>query len=109
MHNISVMFAGENVAGAAHIRCQLVNFVEFPVDHRLTQFLVAQIPDDKIIGDRCRKLWKFQIHPADPKVFTFQPSYEMATNKAASSAHERRSHSLFPFSVAISELSAFSR
>ena len=50
VHDVGVVLAGEDVAGAAHVGGELIDLVEAPIDDGATERLVAQIADDEIIG-----------------------------------------------------------
>ena len=54
---------------------------------------------DKIVGGRFRKLWKFQVHPADPESLGSQTFHNVASDKATRPAHERRFHGPIPFKL----------
>ena len=67
MHHVGVMLAGKNIAGAAHIGGELIDFVEAAVDDSAAKALISQIADHEIIGFSLGKFLKFQVHAAHPE------------------------------------------
>jgi hypothetical protein len=71
MHDVRVMLSREYVSCAPHIGRQLVDFIKLAVNHRLAQFLIAQVADDKIVRFSFVKLRKFQVNTSNPEAFRF--------------------------------------
>ena len=92
MHHVGIVLAGEDVAGAAHVGGELIDFIEFPIDHRRADILLAQIADDEIIGLRLGEFRIFQVDAADPEAFAFQTLHHVAGDKAAGAANQCLSH-----------------
>src|SRR4051794_5378554 len=92
MHNIGIIVADEEVAGAAHIGGELVDFVKPAIDDGVAEIRVAQVADDEIIGLSFSELGKFQVDPTDPEAFMLQAARQMAANKPTSTADQGRPH-----------------
>jgi len=80
---IGVVLAGEDVAGAAHVGSQLINFIESLVDRAADVVGVTQIGDDEIIGLGFGVLIELQVDSAHPEAFPLQSFDQMAADKAA--------------------------
>lgn len=55
MHDVGIMFAGENVTRPAHVCSELVNFIKPAIDNLPADILITQIADNEIISRRIRK------------------------------------------------------
>ena len=67
MHHVGVVLAGENVAGAAHIGGELIDFVKPPIDHLSDKVRITKITDHEIIGLGFAEARKFEIAPRTQK------------------------------------------
>jgi hypothetical protein len=72
VHDVGVMLTGEDIAGAAHVRGQLIHLVEATIDDAATELGVAQVTDHEIIGLRLGVGVVFEIDAADPEAFALQ-------------------------------------
>jgi hypothetical protein len=52
MHDVGVMFASENIAGAAHVGRKLINLIETRIHDGSAKILIAKIADDEVVGFR---------------------------------------------------------
>jgi hypothetical protein len=87
MHDAGVVFAGKDIPGTAHIRRQLVDFID-PRNGGFHQIGVAKIAHDKLVRRRFGVLVAFDVYRPDPISFGLQPSYEMASDEAAGAIHQ---------------------
>ena len=92
MHHIRVVFAGEDVAGPAHVGGKLVDFIEAFIYDGATQILVAQIADDEVICLSFGVFVELQIHAADPEALPLQSLDKMAADKTAGAAYQCLPH-----------------
>ncbi len=108
MHDVGVMIAGEDVAGAAHVRGQLIDFVKAAVHRRAAIDRIAQVGGNEIVGFGRRKIREFQVNGADPETFAFQPLDQVRTDKPTATANQRRLHllALVVFSTAADQADA---
>jgi hypothetical protein len=83
MHDIGIMLSGEYIAGAAHVRSELIDLVESAVDNLTASVGVPQISDHEVIGLRFGKWIYFEIDSADPETFALEALYQVSTDKAA--------------------------
>ena len=88
MHDIGVVVAGEDIAGAAHIGGKLVDFIEPPIDRHAAEILLPEVADDKIVSLAVAKFGKFEIDAADPKTLALQTADDMAADESAGSANQ---------------------
>ncbi len=65
MHDSRVVFAGEYVSCASHVRRELIYFVD-SLDHITRDPLVPEIADDEFIRRRLGKLMPFEVDSANP-------------------------------------------
>src|SRR5215469_2329052 len=89
MHHIRVMLTHKDVAGATHIRGELINFVKAAVDDQATKILAPQIADYKIISFSFRKFRKLQVNAAHPQPVALEPPDQMATDESAGPTDQR--------------------
>ena len=87
MHQVGVVLAGKDVAGAAHVGGKLIDLVEAAVDNCPTKALIPQVAHYEIIGFRLREFMKFQVQPAYPEPVALQSSDKMAADEPAGPAH----------------------
>ena len=90
VHHVGIVFAGEDVAGAAHIGRQLIDFVEPAVDHVAHEIWIAKIADHEIISLGLAEAWKFQIDASDPEALPFEPPHQVVTDEATCPADQGR-------------------
>src|SRR5262245_10945307 len=88
VHDIGVVLTGKEITRAAHVRCELVYFVEMAVNDRSAELRVAKIADDAIVGHRLGEFRLLQIRSANPETFKLKPSDEMRTDEAAPSQNK---------------------
>ena len=56
VHDVGVMLAGENIAGAAHVGGKLIDLVKTAIDHMPHEIRIAQVADHEVVGLRLRVL-----------------------------------------------------
>jgi hypothetical protein len=86
------MLAGENIAGAAHVGGELIDFIKSAVHHGATKSLISQVAYDEIVGVGLGELMKFQIDPANPKSVLLESLHEMAADESTSPADHGALH-----------------
>jgi hypothetical protein len=57
--HVRIVLAGKYVARAPHISCELVDFIEPPIDDLTAKALVPKVANPKIIGLGIRKGGEF--------------------------------------------------
>ena len=90
MHDIGVVFSGENISSSSHVSGELVDFVKSAVDSLAADYDISEIADDEVISFCFTKPWKLQIDPAYPEALSFQPLDEMAANESSRSGTARK-------------------
>ena len=88
MHDVGVVLAGEDVAGAAHVGGELVDLVEAPIDDGVAESGVAQVADDEVVGLGLGELGEFQVHAADPEAFMLEAAHQVAADEASRAADQ---------------------
>src|SRR5687768_16866176 len=83
MHYVRIILSGENIACAAHICCQLINFIEWLVEHLPYHLLVGKIADHELVCRGCRKFIMLEIYRPYPISFRFQSFHQMPADKTA--------------------------
>jgi hypothetical protein len=83
VHDLGVMFAGEYIAGAAHVRRKLIHLIEATIDKLAAYELFPQIADGEIIRISLGERIEFEIDSTDPEAFAFQAFHQVATNETA--------------------------
>jgi hypothetical protein len=83
MHDISIMLAGEYIAGTPHVCSELIDLIESAVYDLTTGARVSQINHNKVIRLRFGEWIEFEIGSADPEAFALESLYQVTTNKAA--------------------------
>ena len=91
-HDIGVMFAGEDIAGPAHIGSELVNLVKAPIVNRPDHVLFAQIADHEFIRRACAEFGVLEIDPADEKALMLESLDQMTSDKSASAENQGSLH-----------------
>src|SRR6266516_4702376 len=86
---MGVVFAGEDIAGSAHVGCELIDCVEAPVDHLSYEVRITQVADHEIIGFCLAETREFEISTSDPKALPLEPPDKVVTNEATGSADQR--------------------
>ena len=66
MHDIRVILACEHKSGSAHISRELINFVEFAVNHGPARRRISQITDHEVVRGSFSKLRKLKIDTSHP-------------------------------------------
>ena len=89
MHHVGIVFTGEDVAGSAHIGCELIDFIEAAVDHVPHEIWITKIADHEVIGFRLAETWKLEISASDPKAFPLEPPDQVVTDKSTGPADQR--------------------
>src|SRR5262249_28460532 len=92
MHDRGVVLADENVAGASHVRGQLVHLVEPAIDDVATIGWLAQIGDNEVVSLGLNIFRKLQIHAAHPKALMLQSLHEARSNKPPHTANQSAPH-----------------
>ena len=87
MHYAGVVLTGEDVAGAAHVSGELIDFVDV-LDHGASEILVAQIAENELVGVCGAVFMLFDIDATDPKAFGFESFDEVAADEATGAVHE---------------------
>ena len=68
VHDVGIVLAGEDVAGAAHVGGELVDLVEAPIDRLAAQTSrIAQVADEEIVGLGLGELGILEVDAADPE------------------------------------------
>jgi hypothetical protein len=81
MHDLSIVLTCKDVAGTAHIGCELINLINV-LHHIGNHLLVAQIANDELVGWRFFEFVGLQVDGPDPVPFRFQPFHHMSTDEA---------------------------
>ena len=84
VHHIGIVFAGKDVAGSAHVGCELIDFVEAAVDDMSHEIWITKITDDEVISVCLAEPREFKIGAANPKALPLKPPDEVVTNEATS-------------------------
>ena len=92
VHDVGVVFAGEDITGAAHVGCQLVYFVKSTVDHAAAEILFAKIADNEIVGVGFGIFMELEVDASNPETLFLQTLDKMAANEATGPEHECRFH-----------------
>jgi hypothetical protein len=87
VHQVGIVLTGKDVAGAAHVSRQLIDFVEPPVDYIFHKIRITKIADHEIIGLGFAKAWKFEIRATNPESLTLEPLDQMMTDEATGAAN----------------------
>lgn len=88
VHDVGVVLAGEDVACAAHVGGQLVDFVEAAVDDRADDRLFAQVAHDEIVGLGFGMFIEFQVNAADPEPLALQALHKVAADESTGPANQ---------------------
>jgi hypothetical protein len=93
VHDLRVVFAGEDMVGTTHIGGELIDLIDVPNDVG-NQRLVTQIAVNELVGWRPGKLVQLQMDGPDPVSFLLQPFDGMSTDEATGTIdqHPFRSH-----------------
>src|SRR3954470_18543236 len=83
------MFAGEDVARAAHVGGQLVDLVEAAVDHLAAQLLLAQVADDEVVRLGGREGGELEVDTANPEALALEAAHKMAADESPGAANQR--------------------
>jgi hypothetical protein len=83
------VFTGEDVAGSAHVGCELIDFVKAAVDHLSYEVGITQVADHEVIGLGLAETREFEIGTSDPKAFPLEPPYKVVTDEATGPADQR--------------------
>lgn len=71
VHDVGIIFTGEDIAGASHIRSELVKLIIGGSEDIPAKFRVPQVTDDKFVRFGFTVFRVFQVNAFDPKVFPF--------------------------------------
>ena len=71
MHYVCIVLSCENIAGASHIRSQLIHFIEAAIHYDAAKALLAEVANDEIVGLRLRKFIEFQVYARTQKPSRF--------------------------------------
>src|SRR5258706_15905764 len=82
MHDVGVVFPGENISRSSHVSGELVDFVKSAVDSLAAGGEISEIADDEIISLCFAKPGKLQVGPAHPEALSFQPLDKRATDES---------------------------
>jgi hypothetical protein len=91
MHDGRVMLSGEYVTGAAHVRGELVDFID-SVEDLLGEGLISKIAEKEFIGGRLGEFMAFDIDAAYPEALLFQPFYQVSPDKSSGSVDQNSFH-----------------
>jgi hypothetical protein len=89
VHDVGIVLAGENVTRAAHVCCELIDFVETAVDKMPHKVRITKIAKYEIVGLRLAEAREFKIGPADPETFALKTTDKVMSDKAASPTDQR--------------------
>jgi hypothetical protein len=89
VHQVSIVFTGEDVPGSAHVGCELIDFVEPTVEHVSYQVGITKVADHKIIGFSLAEPWEFEVGASHPEALALEPLYQVVPNEAAGPTHQR--------------------
>jgi hypothetical protein len=78
------MLARENVTRSAHIRGELVDFIDAS-HHCLGKVLIPKVSNDEFVGGRFSELVPFDIDSAYPEAFSFQPFHQVTPDESPGS------------------------
>src|SRR5579863_8849052 len=92
MHDVGVVLASEDKPGSAHVRRQLVDLIERPVDQVPAKIGITQITDQEVVRGSLGIFVSLQIGTTYPHALRLQALHQMASDETSSSAHQRRSH-----------------
>ena len=82
------MLAGEDIARATHIGCELINLVELPVEDIAKQLPIAKIAEDEVVRRGLREFGALEVDATDPEALRLQSSHEVASNEATGATHQ---------------------
>src|SRR5581483_6186457 len=91
MHDARVVLASEYVARAAHIRGELVDFVD-SLENLLREGLIPQIAQYKFVGGGLGEFMSFDIDRPYPAALLLQPFYEVSPDKPPGSVDQNSFH-----------------
>ena len=94
MHDVGVVLTREDVSRPAHVRRQLINFVEETIDGHAAMLRVAQVGDQKIVCRGLAEVWIFEIHTANPNTLFLQAPNKVRSDEPTGSAYKRRLQSI---------------
>jgi hypothetical protein len=89
VHDVGIVLAGENITRAAHVGCELIDFIETAIDKMPYKVGVTKVAEYEIIGLRLAEAREFKIGPADPKTFALKTTDKVMSDKAASPTDQR--------------------
>jgi len=89
VHDVSIIFSGENEPGAAHVRGQLVNFGQSLIDDVGDEARIAQVPDREVIGRGYGVLVFLQVDTAHPVTLVLQSLHQVPTDESACTTDQR--------------------
>ena len=82
VHDVGVVFAGEDIARPAHVGGQLIDLVEAAVGDLAADGLIAQIADEEIVGLGLGEFGKLEIDAANPEPLALQALDQMAADES---------------------------
>src|SRR5262249_41196010 len=89
VHDVSIVFTGEDVTGSAHIGRKLIDLVEAAVDHMMHEVWVTKVADHEVISLGLAEPWELEISASHPEAFALEPLDKMVTDEPTGPAHER--------------------
>ncbi len=92
------MIPGEDIARTTHIRCELIDLVEGPVENASDRQGIPEISQHEMIGSIGGIVVVLEIHSAHPTAFCFQPMHEVAANEPPGPADKHSLHGSGPLS-----------
>jgi hypothetical protein len=99
VHDVGVVLAGEDIAGAAHVGRELVDLLEIPVHQALAEAAIPEIADYEVVGLGRREFRKFEIGAAHEEPLALQPAHQVAADEPARPAHQCRFHRPAPHPI----------
>ena len=72
----------------AHVRGELVNLVEFPIDDRMDKMLLPKIADHKVVGFRFGIFIMLEVNAANPIALALKPLDEVTTDESTGAADQ---------------------
>jgi hypothetical protein len=88
LHDVGIMFAGEDIAGPAHVGGKLVNLVEMAVIDGADHVLFAQVADHEFICRAGAEFGVLEINPANKEAFGLEPLGQVAANEPAGAKNQ---------------------
>ena len=92
MHHVGVVQSGKDVAGAAHVGGELIDFVD-AIDDIGNEVWIAQVAYNELVGRRGGKVMNLEVDGANPVPFRFQTLDQVSADEPTGTVDEDSLHS----------------